>query len=378
MNELTVLINEFRNIADNPGAQFEKYLNDGKKIIGCMPYYCPEELVYAAGMIPFGLWGAQIQVFEAKRYFPAFICSILQTVLELGIKGSYKGMSAVMIPITCDSLKGMSANWESGVQDIPVINVAHAQNRKIAAGVEFTASQYRKIKGELAELSGTDITDEDIAIAVANCNKHRSVMRKLSFLMGEHLDIFTPAVRNAIFKSAWFTDVLVHTRMAEKLVSLLSELKPTAWSGIKVVTTGIIADNPEFLSILEDNKIAVIDDQIAHESLAFKDDVPVTIDPIVGLAQRLGIIEGCTFLYDPGKQRGKMLLELVKKNSADGVIYVMTKFCDPDEYDYVPLKEMLDAAGIPNVLIETDQQAASNGQIRTALETFGEIIRLKG
>jgi benzoyl-CoA reductase/2-hydroxyglutaryl-CoA dehydratase subunit BcrC/BadD/HgdB len=39
---------------------------------------------------------------------------------------------------------------------------------------------------------------------------------------------------------------------------------------------------------------------------------------------------------------------------------------------------MLDAEGIPNVLIETDQQAASTGQVRTALETFGEILRLKG
>lgn len=377
MNDLTLLIKDFQDIAGNPGAQFKKYLAAGKKVVGCMPYYCPEELVYAAGMVPFGLWGAQMQVSDAKRYFPAFICSILQTILELGIRGSYKGMSAVMIPIMCDSLKCMPGNWENSVQDIPVINVAHAQNRKIAAGVEFTASQYRKIKAQLARLSGTDITDEAIGLAVASCNKHRSVMRRLSAMMGGHPDIFTPAVRNAIFKSAWFTDVLVHTRMAEKLIALLTELKPAAWTGIKVVTTGIIADDPEFLSILEDNKIAVIDDQVAHESLAYRDDVPVTDDPIIGLAQRIGNIEGCTFLYDPGKQRGKMLIDLVKKSGADGVIYVMTKFCDPDEYDYVPLKGMLDAAGIPNVLIETDQQATGLGQVRTALETFAEILRLK-
>lgn len=377
MNDLTLLIKDFQDIAGNPGAQFKKYLAAGKKVVGCMPYYCPEELVYAAGMVPFGLWGAQMQVSDAKRYFPAFICSILQTILELGIRGSYKGMSAVMIPIMCDSLKCMPGNWENSVQDIPVINVAHAQNRKIAAGVEFTASQYRKIRVQLARLSGTDITDEAIALAVASYNKHRSVMRRLSAMMGGHPDIFTPAVRNAIFKSAWFTDVLVHTRMAEKLITLLTELKPAAWTGIKVVTTGIIADDPEFLSILEDNKIAVIDDQVAHESLAYRDDVPVTDDPIMGLAQRIGNIEGCTFLYDPGKQRGKMLIDLVKKSGADGVIYVMTKFCDPDEYDYVPLKGMLDAAGIPNVLIETDQQATGLGQVRTALETFAEILRLK-
>jgi len=378
MNDLTLLIKEFQDIAGNPGAQFGKFLKAGKKVVGCMPYFCPEELVYAAGMIPFGLWGAQMQVSEAKRYFPAFICSLLQTILELGIRGSYNGMSAVMIPIMCDSLKGMSANWKNSVKGIPVINVAHAQNRKTAAGVEFTASQYRKIRDELAGLSDTDITDENIALAIANCNKHRSVMRQLSSMMSEHLDIFTPAVRNAIYKSAWFTDVLEHTRMAEKLISLLSELTPADWTGMKVVTTGIIADDPEFLGILEAHKIAVVDDQIAHESLAYREDVPVTADPIVGLAQWIGVIEGCTFLYDPGKQRGRMLIDLVRKSGADGVIYILTKFCDPDEYDYVPLKEMLDAEGISNVLIEIDQQATSIGQVRTALETFGEIHRMKG
>ena len=47
--------------------------SEGKKCVGVLPYFCPEELVYAAGMLPCGLWGAEMQVSESKRYYPAFI-----------------------------------------------------------------------------------------------------------------------------------------------------------------------------------------------------------------------------------------------------------------------------------------------------------------
>ena len=47
-------IQEFAAIAANPGAQLAKFKAEGKKVVGVMPYYAPEELVYAAGMVPMG------------------------------------------------------------------------------------------------------------------------------------------------------------------------------------------------------------------------------------------------------------------------------------------------------------------------------------
>ena len=68
---------------------------------------------------------------------------------------------------------------------MPVLNVAYAQNRKIAAGVEFTASQMRKIKTQLEEIAGKPITDADIAAAVKVYNENRAALRALKDLIGE-------------------------------------------------------------------------------------------------------------------------------------------------------------------------------------------------
>ena len=94
MSEVRKALDAFIEIANDPRKQLDAVLAEGKKAVGIMPYYAPEELVYAAGMVPFGMWGAEIQVSESKRYFPAFYCSIVHTVLDLAIRGEFSGLSA--------------------------------------------------------------------------------------------------------------------------------------------------------------------------------------------------------------------------------------------------------------------------------------------
>ena len=54
---IELLLNDFKAVAEHPHRQADAYKAQGKKIIGVLPYYAPEELVYAAGMVPMGIWG---------------------------------------------------------------------------------------------------------------------------------------------------------------------------------------------------------------------------------------------------------------------------------------------------------------------------------
>ena len=220
MNEVTKLLNEFKAVCADPRAQLDKALAEGRKCVGVLPYFCPEELVYAAGMLPIGLWGAEMQVNESKRYYPAFICSLLHTVLELGLKGALNGLTAVMVPICCDSLKGFSANWKYGVgESVPVIDVAWAENRKIAAGTEFTRAQFRKVLGRLEELARRSVSDTDISAAVAVYNENRSALRAFTAAAALHPEAVSPAERCAAIKAGYDTDERELRRVAEAVLS---------------------------------------------------------------------------------------------------------------------------------------------------------------
>ena len=93
---LQSILDKFHAVASDPKAQKDKYLKEGKKIV-LVSYYTPEEIIHSMGAVPFGVWGGDLQLQDAKQYFPAFICSIVQSIVELGIKGTYEGASAIVL-----------------------------------------------------------------------------------------------------------------------------------------------------------------------------------------------------------------------------------------------------------------------------------------
>ena len=82
-------------------------------------------------------------------------------------------------------------------------------------------------------------------------------------------------------------------------------------------------------------------------------------------------------LFRSGKiSREDHIVQLVEKYHADGVIIILTKFCDPEEYDYPVIKKKLEEHHIPMLTLEIDKQMSNYGQAATAIQSFQEMIRL--
>ena len=45
MTDIKELLKEFKHIAENGREQIDKYLAEGKKVVGVFPYYAPEEII---------------------------------------------------------------------------------------------------------------------------------------------------------------------------------------------------------------------------------------------------------------------------------------------------------------------------------------------
>ena len=74
---IELLLNDFKAVAEHPHRQADAYKAQGKKIIGVLPYYAPEELVYAAGMVPMGIWGSNNKNISRAKEYCASGCAIL-------------------------------------------------------------------------------------------------------------------------------------------------------------------------------------------------------------------------------------------------------------------------------------------------------------
>lgn len=377
MTEIKELLSRFQEVASNPDERLQGYIKEGKKVIGCFPYYVPEELVLAADMVPFGIWGAEGTISAAKEYFATFYCTIAQMNLEMGLTGKLKGLSGVIVPSICDTLRPLSQNFRVAVPEIPFIFVAHPQNRKKEFGVQYTKAIYSKVKKQLEEIAGHEITDAKLSAAIDIYNQSRAARRTFVRLAGEHPEAVTPVERSAVLKSSFFMTKQEHTTMLNMLNELLTKLPPSDWKGIRIFTSGILADNKNLLRILEENNLAVAADDVAAESRGIRVDVPTHSDPLYALALQFGEQDHDPILYDPElNNRPEYIINHIRSSKAKGVIVLMMQFCDPEEMEYPSLKKALEKEGIPHIIIGIDQQMRDYAQARTQIQAFADVLSM--
>ncbi len=359
-----------KKISASPKEQLNKYLEEGKKVIAVAPVYAPEEIIHAFGFVPMGVWGADIEINESKKYYPAFICSIMQTILELGIKGNYTGVSAIVVPSLCDSLKTLGQNWKYAVKDIPFIPMTYPQNRKPDYAVDFTLEMYKRVISDLENITGEKFDEGKLKNTYEIYNEHNRVMREFTKVSEEYEVSATD--RSAVFKSSWFMLKEEHTELVRELIELIKKEGKIS-KKLRIYTTGILADAPDLLNIFDSNNMQIVGDDIAYESRQYRTDIPDG-NGLYALAKKFSNMDNCTLLYDKDKRRVDFIIEEAKKKRADGIVVLMTKFCDPEEFDYVPIKRAADEAGIPHINIEVDRQMKNYQQANTMLQTFADLL----
>lgn len=377
---ISALIEEFQKVSASPKTMLAKYKAQGKKAIGVLPYYVPEELVYAAGMVPMGVWGCNgKQEIRSKEYCASFYCTIAQQSLEMLLDGTLDGLSGIITPVLCDTLRPMSQNFKVAMKDkMPVIFLAHPQVRQTAAGKQFTYDAYNEVKGHLEEICGHEITNDAILDAIKVYNKSRAARREFCKLANAHPDLIPASVRAAILRAAYFMLKDEYTAKLEELNKELAAAPAGKFDGHKVVVSGIIYNMPGILKAMDDNKLAVAADDCAYESRSFAVDAPEDLDNgLQALAVQFAKQKNDVLLYDPEfakNARAEHVCQLVKDSGAEGVVVFMMQFCDPEEMEYPDLKKALDAHHIPHVKIGVDQMTRDFGQAQTALEAFAESL----
>lgn len=367
------LLGQFRAIAGDPRKAMADHLAEtGKGAIGMMPIYAPEELVHATGFLPVGLWGGSRPVTKARTYLPPFACSVMQQVMELECEGAYDDLAAVVFSVPCDTLKCMSQKWKG---TSPVLVFTHPQNRGLEAANRFLEREYAILKEKLEDITGVKITNAALERSIQIYNENRAAMREFSALAAQYPQVISAVDRHAVFKARLFMEKSRHTALVRSLMEAVRAAGPQPWTGKKVVVTGILLEPNGLLELFDRLGLAIVADDLAQESRQIRVDVPDGDEaPLYRLAKVWQNMYGCSVATDPQKQRGPMLLDMVRKTGADAVVVAMMKFCDPEEWDYPIYYKQFEAQGVRSLMIEVDQESTSFEQLHTRLQSLVETL----
>lgn len=362
-------------IADIPGA-IKAQKEKGKKIVGVFPVYAPEELVYAAGMLPVGCWGGQVNIAQASTLLPPFACPVMQGITELSMAGAYQMLDAAIITSPCDTLKCLTQNFQRTCPEIKPIYCNYPQNNKLEGGVRYLYRQLKEIGKQLEEVSGNKITEAALHDSIELYNENRAAMMELTDLLGKKPGAMTAMERYTVMKARWFMDKAEHTALVKELCQAVKAAPEGSKTGRRVVLAGIMTEPAAFVQLLDELGFHVVADELAYGSRQFRNPVPQNIDQYERLARQWENVEGCSVVWDPEGKRAQNLRQLARTYGADGVLYCQMKFCEEEEFDFPHVRNTLEEAGFPVLNIEIDPLGASQEQNRTRLQAFAEQMEM--
>ncbi|MDR1796692.1 MAG: 2-hydroxyacyl-CoA dehydratase family protein [Clostridiales Family XIII bacterium] len=377
MSQAIELIRELSDAGASPKATIAKSMKEtGKEAFGCFPIYVPEEIIYAAGYLPVGLWGGHPDIKRVDRYIQSFCCSIMRSNMEMGIRGDYDFLAGLVIPTYCDSMKAILANWWVAVPNAKPIPFSVIQNRASKGSLDFVLAQLATFRKAVGELRGEPVSDQAIEDAFALYEDYRAAMRAFTKAAARVPATITPTLRHLIIKAAYYIDKKVYTEKIKALNEALAAMPEERTEGPKVIVTGLLAEPESFLDLFTENGYAFMGDDLAQESRQFRTEARKEGTALERMAYRVLDQRGDTFYYEDDKSRGTMLKNMVKETGSDAVVVCMYKFCDPEEFDYPVYKKELDEAGIPILYLEIEQKMDSVESLRTRIQSFAEMLSL--
>jgi benzoyl-CoA reductase/2-hydroxyglutaryl-CoA dehydratase subunit BcrC/BadD/HgdB len=374
--KIEAIISQLAAMGANPrqAVKGAMYLT-GRKAVGCFPLYTPDELIYAAGMLPVGMWGSDTPIQLATKYLQSFCCSVMKANLELGMRGAYDMLSAVIMPTFCDSLKCLGENWKTAVPDIPLISIVYPNSRAQKSGYEFLIKEYGRVLDKFEELFGVRPSEDKLEAALEVYEASRAAQRAIVQLAAKHPVTIGARTRQLILKGAFFADRAYYSTLLNELNYKLNCMPAEEWKGIKVVVSGIMLEPLGVVDIMAENDYCIAADDLANCSRQFRNAAPLGGSAIERMVGRFASMSGDPLLYEQHKTRAARLIALVKASGADGIVLAMQKFCEPEEFDYPIIKPQIEQAGIPMLYIELEQGAQGVENLRTRIQSFAEMFQ---
>lgn len=359
-----------------------KAASPGRKAIGYMPWYVPRELVHAAGMLPVGIFGGgdQLEVIQGDAYYQSYICRIPRSTIELGLTGRLDCLDGMLFPSICDVIRNLSGMWQIMFKDKYVRYVDVPQNYDDAIGGAFYVGEMRSLLDDLARLGGRPVTDDDLRASIAVYNDNSLAMRELYALRSDKPWQAPTSEVYLVSRAGCVLPPEEHTRLVRDYIAAAQTEKRPRRDNARVVVTGAFCEQPP-LGLIKSIELAgcyIVDDDLVLVNRWLLDDVATDGDPLEALSRAfLHRSASTASKYDARREdKGRFLLDSVRRHAAEGVIFAAPSFCDPALLERPMLQEVLAKHGIPYTAFKYAENTGQMAPIREQAGTFADSIKL--
>jgi len=346
----------------------------GRKVVGYVCTYAPEEIILAAGAHPMRLFGTTGSIERADGHLQSYCCSLVRGVLEEGLKGGTDFLDGIVFPHTCDSIQRLSDLWRINVPQGFHVDAVLPVKLDTQSARQYMIDVLHRFKADLERELDCPITDENLSKAIRLMNEIRRLLRLIYELRSNQPGLMTGETLYTIVKATMIMDRIHCREILQELVEKMEAAKSSHTYAKRLLMAGGICNQPQIHDLIEAAGGAVVWDDFCTGSRYFETPIATDKDPISAIADRFLKRAVCPAKHAGLRNRAEDLIRIARERKAKGVIFLYLKFCDPHAFDYPYLKNALDQEGIPSLLLEVEDPLPAEGQLQTRFEAFLEML----
>lgn len=352
-----------------------EWQKQGKKVIGVLDSLVPEEVIYAAGLLPWrigGTWRADVS--RAMMYRLPQGNTFLNHVLESLLEGELDFLDGMVCSNRDEDFVRFRDYWEY-LSKTRLIYLVEVPTIDTEASRRRFAEEIKRFVTVIEKLGKVKVSDSSLRDAITTYDRGRDLLKKVYELRKRKTPPLSGGEALAITIAAMVMPRKEFNRELEEVLPYLEKRKAkVSHSRPRLMLSSDLLDNPAYVELVEETGCLVAMDDMDTGSRYFWETVGGgNEDPADALAKRY-LKNRSPRMFD---WRGQIeqLVQWAKEFDIDGVLEL------PDMYDYTRgfrrsvLEQWLKEADIPSMSFERDYYLSNVGQLKTRIGAFLEILK---
>jgi benzoyl-CoA reductase/2-hydroxyglutaryl-CoA dehydratase subunit BcrC/BadD/HgdB len=347
----------------------------GGKVLGWFNPYIPEEIIHAAGMLPFEVTGDNepVQMQGAERYIFSNSCSKIRTCWQLQLDGKYKFLDGLVSSSMCDQDKRLYSLWEY-YNKLPYLDLIYAPRKRDEEAVRLYLADLQDFRNRLSLSQLRRIPDRDLADSIRTYNRGRELMHELYELRKRDRPPITGTEALEVSKAA---ARMAREQFNELMEQLLDEIQSTGREikkAKRLMVIGSDLHNANQMAALESLDAVVVMDEMDIGIRRAWGQVDTQLPPMEALARYYVLgrpVDKHNWISDG---RLEFIGEMAEQHKVDGILSEDVRFCTYNGWDKFDLKKQMQDRGIPLLQIDLEYGHPAGAQMKIRVEAFLEML----
>lgn len=347
----------------------------GGKVVGYFCSYTPEEILYAADILPVRILGSHEPQDVTEAHIFGMFCPFCRDCLAQGLKGRYDYLDGIMIAQSCLHIRQAYTSW---IKHIPIdfsYYLPMPNNVQSPHSVPYLAGEIKAFKSAVEKWTGKEITKDKIRNGIKVMNENRGLIHQLYEYKKQENPPISGEETMEVAISQQLVDKKEHSQALIKLIEDLKTATAKQNTGTRLMILGSENDDIPFIQMVESvGGTVVIDDHCIGTRYFWNNVQENNEDLLTSIAKRYVERPACPSKDWMERSRVEYIIKLAKDFDAKGAIVIQQKFCDPHEIDIPAIIKELNDADVKTLFLEFDVTVPI-GQFKIRVEAFLEMFQ---